>query len=153
MHVLTELEQLQAIETAYSDPERLLSVVSSAADAEEAVAGIRREFGLSDELAWTVADQQLLSFTVERLAEVRAMIARNLSGERAAHQAPEPQAREVSDWVEIVLYDLAPGQSRIGWRGTSETSHVAMFNAAIRELTNMRDRLIADESGTRKGSG
>jgi len=55
------LEYLQAIEKAYSDPQRLALVMSAAVDAEEAVAGLRREFGFSDDLGWTVTDQQLMS--------------------------------------------------------------------------------------------
>ena len=92
VHVLTELEQLQAIEKAYSDPERLVRVMSVAADSQDAVAGISREFGLSMEVAWTVTDQQLLAFTGERLAELRARIATIMSEPAAPDDPSRPPA-------------------------------------------------------------
>lgn len=144
----TELEHLQVIERAYSDPQRLVGIVSTAADADEALTGIRREFSLSDELACTVTDQQLLTFTGARLTDIRARIAAILAGELGA-QEPPPSAGDVSDWVEILLYGPAEGQSRIGWSGTSatfETSCIPMLDAAIRELTNVRNRLADAEA-------
>ena len=92
VHVLTELEQLQAIEKAYSDPERLVRVMSVAADSQDAVAGISREFGLSMEVAWTVTDQQLLAFTGERLAELRARIATIMSEPAVPDDPSRPPA-------------------------------------------------------------
>ncbi len=85
----TELEYLQAIEKAYSDPQRLALVMSAAVDAEEAVAGLRREFGFSDDLARTVTDQQLMTFTAERLASLRARIAALIGEDTAASDDPE----------------------------------------------------------------
>lgn len=144
VHASGVLEQLTAIERAYSEPQRLVQIVSGAADEAEALAGIRREFGLSDELACTVSDQQLLTFTGERLTRLRAEIAALISGE-APSQAPQTSGAELTDWIEIVLGGLAPGESRIGWSSTADGSHLPMFDAAIRELTSMRDRLAAED--------
>lgn len=145
VHVLTELEQLQAIEMAYSAPERLINVVSAAADPEEAVAGVSREFGLSDQLAWTVTDQQLLAFSRERLRGLRARIATLLT-EDVPPADPAPQAREVRAWMEIVIYGPGPGESRIGWSGPDEAaSHLPLLDAAIRELTKTRDQMVHND--------
>lgn len=146
----TELEHLQVIERAYSDPQRLVGIVSTAADAGEALAAIRHEFGVSDELACTVTDQQLLTFTGARLTDIRARIAALVADESSRAQAPPPSdGNDVADWVEILLYGPAEGQSRIGCSGASatyETSCIPMLDAAIRELTNMRDRLADTET-------
>lgn len=42
------------IERAYSDPQRLVGIMSTSAAADEALAGIRRAFGVSDEFSCTV---------------------------------------------------------------------------------------------------
>lgn len=149
VHVLTELEQLQAIEKAYADPQRLARVMSVATDSGEAVAGIAREFGLSEELAWTVTDQQLMTFTGQRLTELRAKIVTLVSDAQApgAPALSHPQ-REMA-WVEIVIYDLAPGESRIGWSGPDDAaSHIPFLDAAIRELTDTRNRMVDDDLGS-----
>jgi len=54
-----------------------------------AVAGLRREFGFSDDLAWTVTDQQLMTFTAERLAGLRARIAALIGEDTAASDDPK----------------------------------------------------------------
>lgn len=148
VHVPTELEQLLAIEKACSDPQRLARVMGAAGNAEEAVAGIGREFGLSDELAWTVTDQQLMAFTAERLAGLRARIAALTTEGVLPDDPARPQAREVMGWLEIVVYDLAPEESRIGWSGPDDAaSHIPFLDAAIRELTNTRNRIVVNEAG------
>lgn len=146
VHVLTELEQLQAIEKAYSDPERLVRVMSVAADSQDAVAGISREFGLSMEVAWTVTDQQLSAFTGERLAELRARIATIMSEPAAPDDPSRPPARQVMAWVEVVIYDLGARESRIGWSGPDDAaSQIPLLDAAIRELTDTRDRMVDND--------
>ncbi len=64
--------------------------MSAAVDAEEAVAGLRREFGFSDDLARTVTDQHLMTFTAEQLAGLRARIAA-LIGEDTASASDDPE--------------------------------------------------------------
>lgn len=77
-----------------------------------------------------------MAFTGERLADLRARIATLLT-ENVLAEDPAPQAREVMAWVEIVMYGLGPGESRIGWSGPDEAvSHVPLLDAAIRELTD-----------------
>ncbi len=143
-HTLTELEQLQAIDKAFSQPERLIDVMRQAADPEEAVSGIGREFDLREDLAWMVTDQQLMAFTGQRLSGLRSRIAALMPGSGEAEDvSPPPPAPEVVAWVDIALYGLEPGNSQIGWSGPEgAAAHVPFLDAAIRELTHLRNRMV-----------
>lgn len=81
------LELLTALDEVLVEPHRLIDVLYDAADEDQAVAALAREFQLSNEQASGVLDQQIMSLTRFRRAEI--------GDQRATEQAAaDAQARE-----------------------------------------------------------
>ncbi len=60
---LTRLEVYEVLEHVLTQPQRLVAAIADAASGEQVLRRLHEEFGLTDEQAWLVLDQQIIHLT------------------------------------------------------------------------------------------